>query len=569
MHVQFETKFGNMNLSKIKPGLITSILNNILNILIILLAIYSLLIGIFIPIYADEIAVKISTSRIFLDNFDKITLYPQCGNSVKENLLFFNYLPAAIISLIYQNIGLTGLRVAGQLLALCFFAILLRWISDVNITKSLNRFSFLLSISLLGVAPFFFVLSRPDQLLIFITLILILITLGVNKIEEDKINSKIHIIFISLFVILISVIYYIHPKTLFYTPLLVCLAFLIAGNANPTIKIFTIISVLIFAFGAYYSVGFIYDCNEAPKLKKILSQFTIPISLIWNDPRLFAELFWMNISKFPEAIHRHIGFHSSVQSGWLPPLEGVIKGNHFFNKIIYLISTIFIYGAYLMPWIIILFAFKRRVFSPILIVAALVSLGGVANIGIYYNQNFYDMIQHIGMAFIIYVLLYKFFDHFQTKLKFDASIFRVATIPLFIASTLFLHQNYFERLVKNYSDEVVYVDGQSISIGFSGSGAHIDSLKDLARQCGITEKPIEYLVVDNMSYFAFKDKKYPMHVLYIGGDYFGSDLAGERLGNFLTNLNSPGIISHCDFVPQQFRSSMIRNSYNYCCVNLR
>jgi hypothetical protein len=341
-----------------------------------------------------------------------------------------------------------------------------------------------------------------------------------------------------------------------------------AGGANFRIKIFLIISVLIFAFAAYYSVGFISDCNEAPKLKQILTQFTIPISLTWSDPKLFAELFWMNISKFPEAIHRHIGFHSNVQSGWLPPLVDDIIGNIFFNKIIYLISTMFIYGAYLMPWLIIIFAVQRRVFSPFLIIAALVSLGGVANIGFYYNQNFYDMIQHIGMGLIIYVLLCKFIDHFQINFKFDLSIVRVVTIPLFITSTLFLHQYYLKPLVENYIDEVVYVDGQSISIGFSGSEAHIESLKDLASECGIAGKPVEHLVVDNMSYFAFKENKYPMHVLYIGTDYFGSDLAGQRLDDFLTNFSSPGIITHCDFIPQQYRFKMTRNSYNYCCVNL-
>ena len=208
------------------------------------------------------------------------------------------------------------------------------------------------------------------------------------------------------------------------------------------------------------------------------------------------------------------------------------------------------------------------VFSPVIIVAGLIAVGGIANIGFYYNQNFYDMIQHLGMGFIIYALLYKFIDHLQISLKFDPSILRVATIPLFISSTFFLHHYYFDLLVKNYSDEVVYVDGQSISIGFTGSEAHLDSIKNLARQCGITEKPMQHLVVDNMSYFAFKDNKYPMHILYIGGDYFGSDLVGEKLDNFLTNFKSPGIISHCDFIPRQFRSKVIKNSYDYCCVNL-
>jgi hypothetical protein len=70
-----------------------------------------------------------------------------------------------------------------------------------------------------------------------------------------------------------------------------------------------------------------------------------------------------------------------------------------------------------------------------------------------------------------------------------------------------------------------------------------------------------------MSYFSYLRDKQPIHVLYVSEVGYGGDLKNGKLLPFLKGLNSPGLITRCEWVPYPFREAQEKDDRGYCCVN--
>lgn len=70
-----------------------------------------------------------------------------------------------------------------------------------------------------------------------------------------------------------------------------------------------------------------------------------------------------------------------------------------------------------------------------------------------------------------------------------------------------------------------------------------------------------------MTYFAYLQDSKPVHVLYVSELGYGADLLNGKLLPFLKARNSPGLITRCEWVPNELRDGQQRNDQGYCCVD--
>ena len=89
----------------------------------------------------------------------------------------------------------------------------------------------------------------------------------------------------------------------------------------------------------------------------------------------------------------------------------------------------------------------------------------------------------------------------------------------------------------------------------------------LGQSCHIPTDLAEHVVVDHMTYFAYLKDRSPVHVLYISKLGYGGDLLNGKLLPFLKERSSPGLITRCEWVPDEFRDIQRQNDRGYCCVD--
>lgn len=123
------------------------------------------------------------------------------------------------------------------------------------------------------------------------------------------------------------------------------------------------------------------------------------------------------------------------------------------------------------------------------------------------------------------------------------------------------------NLITNSDYESASIPGQPLSIPVIGTENHLLSIQELGKLCHIPEIDAQH-IVDHMTYFAYLRNKSPIHVLYVSEGGYGGDLAEGRLLPFLREKNSPGIITRCEWMPNDFRKNEIKNDRGCCCVNL-
>ncbi|MNL33761.1 hypothetical protein D3C87_1556890 [compost metagenome] len=185
----------------------------------------------------------------------------------------------------------------------------------------------------------------------------------------------------------------------------------------------------------------------------------------------------------------------------------------------------------------------------------------------FYNiQNFYAGIQFMPVSIIITALLM----HSRRAVK-PSNIPTLAAYSLLLllsmASMVALLALVTPGITRNSSFAQSSLPGQPLSIPVLGTQLHLDSISKLGASCGIPAESAENVVVDHMTYFAFLRDKKPIHVLYVSEFGYGGDLSNGKLLPFLKGLNSPGLITRCEWVPSEFRQAQEKDDMGYCCVN--
>lgn len=529
------------------------------------LFLFTLISGIFLPIYSDELVAKWSIARFFLEDGKIVSLLPQCTTTTGRYVSAAFYPAGILISAVYANLQPLGVRIAGITLSIFWFLLLGYWYLKQPISRlaSFNIFTAFVALASLGVMPYLWILSRAEQIIILPVLIFCFYAVVLN--DKKTTVSQYSLGF--LFLILASCFYYIHPKSLFYSPFILVSIWLATETFKKGIRYVLIAFVCVLIFSSYQDSTTLAACQDAPYVQQMLAANTLLPKLLFTSPVEFGLAAFNNILGFPEKLMRHLIFNASSQSGWIPPITYVSNYLGYINDAVAYLLLALVVGSHLISLIVFGVQLVRSRINRSLLLATLLALAGVANVMFYNIWNFYTGAQFIPLSLTIVMLLLHSFG----EVRYSGKILCWVYYPLLvisIASMIALLSLVTPEIIRNSSSDTASIPGQPLSLPVFSVAKHVASIKALGESCGIPTEHATNVVVDHMTYFAYLQNKNPIHVLYISEFGYGGDLGHGRLLPFLKKLESPGIITRCEWMPTEFRYAQKRNDMDYCCVGL-
>lgn len=525
-----------------------------------------LLSSIFLPIYSDEAVTKWAIARFFEESGKALFFYPQCSKTMGIETSWLFYPATLLYSLIYKNLFPLGLRISGLVVSFLWLSGVSYWCFK-NIRPGLAAAYFLaalLAASLaLGVMPYIFIMARPEQMLMLIILLSFLYCLF----WRNNLSTAWQCLAGLIFILLCSCFFYIHPKTLFFLPFMMAAAWLITEKAPRLLQLAVILVPVIFAYKTFQVANLTANCPETPLLNNMLAMNTLYPSLLWNSPFEFFQQGFSNIQETPGKIIAHLLFQPTYQSFWLPGGSAPGKAVQALNSGIDSLLYILIVGSHLLVISFFVYYLVKRSLAPSILLGGFLALGSLANSFFYKLWTFYGADQFLPLSILLILSL----TPFSSQKRFSSRLYSVSILLMLFASISMavLVTNYLPTLLSNAKTTKADITGQFLSIPVFGVDNHMKTIKALAKKCKLPSENIRNLVVDHMTYYAFKDTQNPIHVLYISEIGFGKDLADGKLEPFLRQIASPGIISQCAYIPPQLEKLPRIESNDYCCINLQ
>jgi len=539
--------------------------NNKILMIIPLALVCMLLSGLFLPVYSDEIVTKFYMARFFLENEQMLSFFPQCTTSVGHHVAWVFYPAAILISSIYAYLEPFGLRVSGVILALIWFTLLAYWCFRQSPEGWVERFTLLIGCAALGVMPYLWVLSRPEQ---FMYLPILLICIAALYLPPQR-GAWRQIALAGLFGLLVSIFFYAHPKSLFFTPFCLAAAWITTRGFKTFIRVSLCLYVIALAAQVLRNNMLLGSCQDAPAVQAILAANTLMPGMLLNSPVAFVIEAIHNIIQFPERMLTHLTFSPTFQSGWLPPIATGTYLVSWLNILIHYTLFSLVIGSHLLALGLATVNLLRRRLSIALLLAALLAMGDLINIALYKLQNFYAGIQYIPLSIVITLLLFRCLPDIRSYgiTKVAQRILLCYVVSLSLASLITLLYLVTPNLLRNSNYTNASLPGQYLSVPVFGVNAHIESILELGKLCHLPTENAEHLVVDHMTYFAYLKNKNPVHVLYVSELGYGGDLLNGKLLPFLKERNSPGLITRCEWVPKDLRELQQQNGRGYCCID--
>ncbi|WP_397451925.1 hypothetical protein [Pseudomonas sp. NA-150] len=533
---------------------------------VLFLFLCALLSGIFLPIYSDEVMAKWSLGRFFLEDQELISFFPQCTSTTGRAISAVFYPAGIVLSLIYSHLEPLGIRVSGIVCTIVWFSLIGWWCYQQtrSVKTATHRLAGLVALSSLGITPYLWVMSRSEQVL---TITLLLLCLFALFLKQTKSATKRNLGGIALTVTL-SCFFYSHPKSLFFFPFVLLATWLATGAYNKLVRFSFVLFVIVLCYQVYHDSSALAVCGDAPFVQKMLTSNTLLPNMLFSNPWDFFSAALNNLIMFPERFLLHLTYNANFQSGWLPPIDvsdsvWLVSLN---AGIAYLIGF-FVLGSHLVCLLIYLAQLVLRKTTATSILAPLLVISNLFNVLFYNLQNFYAGTQFIPVSVVLVALMLQSMRQIRPLAGVSASAYFIL-MACSTVSLIALFSLVTPSIIKHASSDLATIDGQPLSIPVLGATSHIESIKTLGAKCGISDASTANLVVDHMTYFAYLSDRSPIHVLYVSELGYGGDLTGGKLLPFLKKLNSPGIISRCEWIPNEFRAAQKSNDMGYCCVNI-
>lgn len=497
------------------------------------------------PVYADEIFWKLMIARLESDQGKLVYLFAQCqeGQWIDAPLTWY---PAMFISSwLYEDASHPWiLRIHGWF---SFLILLGLWTHILKKRAGLGLINAFLSVSAfmsVGVLPFLMVYSRPEQPLLLLISMTLLVTLF--KAPSKQLNVLPSFLTMMCFALVATLLSSLHPKGMFFFPILLVLAW-------RQLKSWPWIAVLVLIMGwAAYDTLHVWQlrttCPEFPGLMTALKALTLRPGDLLTDPLIFIQKGLGNLLNF-DAYVSSIEIQNKYISNWLPA-DSIgwmgLNASTVANALLWLplliavvvITSNWIYGRRpqgsidLMLW-----------FSMLLALVSIVVLQT--------QKNFYE----VSLIWPLFILLTIF--SFGRPVSISAHTSVRTVIAILVAVALLSSVLRIERFGtvalewrKNRLQEVVLVDRQN------------QDLRDFAlNQCSI-QNHAQRLVLDKDTYQAFWKHQHPIFLDYAAGWWAGESDVQETY----RKRQVQGLIALCINVPEADR--LVAIEYNgYCCIS--
>lgn len=528
--------------------------------MVVLLFAATLLLGILVPVYGDEVTMISALGRVFAEDGNRVLIYPQCSESFVTPMQLLLWPGAALYSAVFGYLSLFGIRLVGVVHGLLWFVGVAYLCVEIfrQRERALACFGAICAVSSLGVLPFVWVLARVEGVLILCLLLLTGMAVGSNPESRLYLKSL-------LIVVTASLLFYVHPKALFFFPFVVVAIFITLRQANSILKYSVFLVVALIAVQSYIAGNLLMKCKDVPVLLWAFSLHAIPIPLLFDSPVEFIQRGVANVFEMPNRVVHHILFSDTYQSGWLTPMQtsGLTA---FINIFIELIIKAIIIGVVCSGLLKFFIGVFLRQVTPYAWLAMGLSIGLIANAFLYNTWQFYGPQQVIAIVLLLALLTYSDINFSSSVLTVTRGL-AVLVMATALASLIVLNYKLVPDLYRNSTSPVYPPPNQPLSAPHLGQRQSFEVIRALAAQCGIPASGAKNLVVDQMTYFAFSKLRQPIQIIYVTEHGFGGDLANGKLVPFLKNIGSPGSISSCSYMSREFKDLRMAEMNGYCCVS--
>lgn len=532
------------------------------------LAMVTLVVGVLIPIYSDEIAIQMARARFFVEGGALLNLAPQCRSLVA--VIPVSWYPGAVFNaILYSGAGDLGLRIRGM--AVCAGWLSLMWVWAGRHPQTLiprrSFQSFIISLNMLGVLPFVLVLARSEQLLVLALIAYCMLALFWRVEASDGISVT--SLKAALLFSITSVFLLTHPKALFFAPVILGSTWLIFRSAGKTWMIGIMLAIGFAVLQSVQYVLFTSSCPGAPAMAKVLAQHTLDFQLLATDKSLFFKAASSNLASSLGLILDRMPATLAYQSNWLPFVQGEWMGPWLggFGKL--LKASLYILALVSFVATIVRFVMQlsnRRLDKEVLLSTAL--LTGLVLHGVVYNTNawhFYTPGLIVPLLSVLLMLmLHTPFAAVPDEVRRASSAFALYWMSLAIASMVLLLGIQTPGLLRLARIGDYVITSQPLSTPAFVREEERARLSALAKRCNIQDGD-ERLVLDGAAYFLFQHGRQPINVFYVSDYAFGMDI-GQKLPEFLKKIDSGGILSRCEYLPKALSDRAIRSD-KMCCVS--
>lgn len=514
--------------------------NIIITFLIIVMCLISVYIWFNMPVYPDEIALRISRTR-FIQDAGKVDgssvhgLAILCKLNLTDTPILLT-LPAILLSFLESNINL---RIVS------LFSIFIFTLSLIN-TVNYKIYPLILS-GFIGIAGSGLILAR------FETSSLILLGFNIYFLNCNKKNIYIKIIFtVSAFFLMLTNIY-VHPQGILFLPLTIYCIIVI-----NTLKSKWVILLIIFCscYLIYLSFSF-HDlsCLDYQNVKKAFDEMTFNIKN--HEGISFVEYSIQKFNKYTEAFI----YKENYPLFYIPGVNN--SANLFFTVINFFIKIILFFGLFINIFgLLVLFRFL------------------FCNMRIINEYGIKRVKQNITFGLIAFPALFLFI--YDEPQYFYRSTF--ICLILSLSSILMIHQifgkrNYFILMINlfiilvfvlslyiNYRNYYYVLSEWKINSAYRENGNElISDLKHLENLCEINSAN-KGIIVDDLSYKYFAKHTNIYHMWYLK---YISNITNLSVDYLYKKIEASIVIGSCDDMtytgfgwPPTYKKNKI------CCTNL-
>ncbi len=483
------------------------------------------------PIYPDEVAFRMSSSRFIQDSMMVNGLFANCVDNIKSTPSLF-YIPAFIISWVNIQFSAVQLRYFSFILIIAFFLIILR---KVNNQSNNSLGSFFALTGLVGVSGSGLILLRAEILQLFNIFFCIVAFFYLTNKSRTLLSDYL----LSIILLITSLTSaYAHPQGILFMPLTLFFILKIFEKKIP-IKWLVIILLTFLLYSLKIHFSFInFSCRNFIPIENFLSSMTFDFSQFKETPFII----WI-AQKIYRFIHPFL-YKSSFAINYLP---GIIY-NSILEKILFNLENFFISIILLVNLSIPFLFFKRmigkniNVFNPRFLnntnyIAPLLFLLPI------FFLLIYDQAQNFYRQFFLNFLLAIFAAFYLRNVKKNiyTKMYTYLVCATICISILINYHYFFGPLKKG-------IAGPSISLIEYQKDSSND-ISSLAKLCNIDLK-MGNGVVDDFTYEYVKESPslYPYTYLLVAANVSGLKInqifdeikpsfALARCGNFTYGSN--------------------------------
>jgi hypothetical protein len=514
------------------------------------------------PLYPDEVALRLSRARSLADGNIEYLLLPQCPSNTKEIPLIFR--PVAYIFSIFDfYLNWSLIRVV----PLAAVALALGASTVVICGRRAPAALLITAAGLIGVAGAGLILFRMETSLIFYGAACVA---GYALVRRDQVRPAIVGAYLAVSTLLAFFAFFVHLQSLILAPFGILLAagFMIRQRSS-SVRIFAGFSVVCIAIGALVvSTTSGVTCLERPNVERAFDVMTLPglakhegLSRVqeymagkldsYRDQFLFKPKY--DVNYLPGIVLDSGGSNTSYET-----LNSAIS----FAVLLNLLTAcgVFLYAGILTARLLISGRLSLSDKLNLATTAPYVYLffataGHLALFAVDVPTNFYRVFYiHFALVLINALAL--------TGLK---GIVRVGLWPIGVFS-LFLcilsgaavRHEIKPKFVAGWS-------GPSISLNTNWSAVRLDVAK-LATKCGIPAKEPR-LLIDDVTFDAMRHHSHLMPITYVGTGYNPNAPGAKQPGEFIRSLGATYVLARCLYF-DSYKIDPDVSSDELCCAKL-